>query len=247
MEYFTITDTGRVRKNNEDNYYSQSTNEFSLFIICDGMGGHNAGEVASMLACDLISRNILENIHKTDPDDLFDLIAESVRLAHNKIVKKSLEDKSRSNMGTTMVLSLIVEDILYYANVGDSRIYIYNENGLEQITRDHSFVQELLDSGAITEEEAAFYPRNQITSALGAVENYKIDIKKQKLKYGDLILMASDGLTDLIDDEDIEDVLSNGYNVRESCDILKYMANSTGGKDNITITIAKLIEEDNDW
>lgn len=247
MEYFTITDKGRVRKNNEDNYYSQSTSKFSLFIICDGMGGHKAGEVASMLACDLISKNIVENIEKIDSEDIFDLIAESVKIAHNKIVEESIKDDSRSNMGTTLVLSLVINNILYYANVGDSRIYTYNDKGLVQITRDHSYVQELLDSGAISEEEAAFYPRNQITSALGTVDNYKIDIKKQELNKGDMILMASDGLTDMIDDDDIEDVLSNGYNVRESCDILKYMANSTGGKDNITITIAKLIEENHGW
>lgn len=236
MEFYTITDKGKVRTNNEDFYTNLSSDKFHLFIVCDGMGGHNSGEVASRIACETISKHVKENYDKMES---FDLIAESVKLAHDNISEISEANESHRGMGTTMVLCLIIGSKLYYANVGDSRIYIYRDGLLNQITKDHSYVQELIDSGAIDEEEAKFYPRNQITSALGTSIKYKMDLKVMDLVENDYILLTTDGLTDLIDDDDIHDVIENEYNVRETCEILQYMANSTGGKDNITITVAR--------
>lgn len=236
MKYFTTTDVGKVRKNNEDNYLNFSNNNYNLFIVCDGMGGHNAGEVASKLATDIVSNSIINNF---DPDEIFDTIADAIRTAHNIIYKRSKQDHKYYEMGTTLVLALIYKDMLYYANIGDSRIYLFKDDKLSQITKDHSFAQELLDAGVINEEEAKFYPKNRITSALGTSFDYKLDLEKMKLKKGDYILLTTDGLTDMIDDCDIQDVLVNKYDINESCEILQYMANSTGGKDNITITLVE--------
>ncbi len=237
MRYFTTTDIGRVRDNNEDSYLNFSGENFNLFIICDGMGGHSAGEIASKMASEIVSNEIIKNFN---PNEIFDTIAHSVKVAHNKIFEESQNNENYTGMGTTLILALIHNDTLYYANVGDSRLYLYHNQELKQITKDHSFVQELLDSGAITEEESKFYPKNRITSALGTSINYKIDIDRLKLNKKDYLLLTSDGLTDMIDDSDILDVLKNEYEVDESCEILQYMANSTGGKDNITITLVEI-------
>lgn len=237
MKYFTTTDVGRVRNNNEDSYLNFSNDDFYLFIVSDGMGGHNAGEVASKMASEIVSTEIINSF---DPNEIFDTIANSVRVAHNKILEKSQNDPNCRGMGTTLILALIYNYTLYYANVGDSRIYLYRNQKLKQITKDHSFVQELLDSGVITEEEANFYPKNRITSALGTSFDYKIDIDRVKLNKSDYLLLTTDGLTDMIDDSDILDVLKNEYEINESCEILHYMANSTGGKDNITITLVEI-------
>lgn len=244
MKYFTTTDVGRVRDNNEDSYLNFSSDNFNLFIVCDGMGGHNAGEVASKMASEIVSDEIIKSF---DPNEIFDTIANSVRVAHNKILEKSQNDYNCRGMGTTLVLALIYNDTLYYANVGDSRIYLYHNQELKQITKDHSFVQELLDTGIITEEEAKFYPKNRITSALGTSIEYKIDIDRLKLNKSDYLLLTTDGLTDMIDDSDILDVLKNEYEVNESCEMLQYMANSTGGKDNITITLVEIEWGQYEW
>lgn len=237
MKYFTTSDKGKVRENNEDSYFNYSSDKFSLFLLADGMGGYKAGEVASKMAVDIASKEIIENF---DEENIFDIIASAIKKVNIEINSYAQNNSECSGMGTTLILSLIHNNILYYANVGDSRIYLYRDKNLKQITKDHSVVQELLDSGAITEEEAKFYPRNRITSALGTSIDYKIEINKLELSENQYILMTSDGLTDMIDDNDILDVLYSEYAVRESCEILQYMANSTGGKDNITITIVKV-------
>lgn len=239
MKYFSISDIGKVRKNNEDNYINYINDVFSLFIVADGIGGHNAGEIASKMAVDIVSDYIINNF---DINKIFEIINESIKYANREIYLKSTSDLENNGMGTTIVLCLVYNKEMYFANVGDSRIYLYRKNIFKQITKDHSYVQELLDSGAITEEESKFYPRNQITSALGTSLTYKIDIDKIKLKNNDYIMLNTDGLTDLIEDEDIHNVIKNEYEVDETVEILKYMANSTGGYDNITITLIKFEE-----
>ena len=236
MEFYSTTDVGKKRKNNEDYYSNYNSEEFNLFIVADGMGGYSAGEIASNLAVNIIMDYIISNF---DKGNIFDVIAEAVKKANDYILKESYKKEECRGMGTTIVIALIVDDLLYYSNVGDSRIYTYFENKLNQISKDHSYVQELLDVGAITEEDAKFYPKNLVTSAVGTEDRYKINIDKIPLKKDEYILLCTDGLTDLIDDVDIEDVLQNEYEVKELCEILQYMANSTGGYDNITITIIK--------
>lgn len=236
MEFYSTTDVGKKRKNNEDAYANYTCDEFSLFIVADGMGGYSAGEIASNMAVEIIKDYIVNNFEK---ENIFDLIAESVKDANEAILKTSRQKEECRGMGTTIVIAILVDDYLYYSNVGDSRIYLFSEDNLKQISKDHSYVQELLDIGAISEEDAKFYPKNLVTSALGIEERYKININKIPINVNDNLVLCTDGLTDLIDDIDIEDVLQNKYEVKESCEILQYMANSTGGYDNITITIIK--------
>lgn len=239
MKYYSITDIGKVRKNNEDSFLNYENADFSLFIVADGIGGHNAGEIASSMAVEIIRDYIIEHF---DKDNVFDTISEAIQLANKKVLEKSNQQEQSKGMGTTVVLAVVVESIMYFANVGDSRLYLFRSEKLQQITKDHSYVQALLDSGAISIEEAKFYPRNQITSAVGTSEDYELNIDRIEIKVGDYILLVTDGLTDLIDDEDIYDVVKNNYGIQETCEILQYMANSTGGYDNITITFAKM-----DW
>jgi len=243
MRYYTTTDTGRVRNNNEDNFINIIDKNFSLFVVADGIGGHNSGEIASNMAVKIISEHIRDNF---DKNEIFDLLIDATRTANEEILKRSENSEDDSGMGTTVVIALIVEDILYYANVGDSRIYLFSDDKFKQITKDHSYVQELLDIGAITEEDAKFYPKNQITSALGTSLKFKIDIDKIKLKSNDYILLNTDGLTDLIEDNEIYNVLQGEYGIQETCEILQYMANATGGYDNITITLVKFEDQD-EW
>lgn len=239
MKYFSVSDTGKVRKNNEDRYINHEGEGYSLFVVCDGMGGHNSGEIASEIAANSIKKYIVSNFRN---EDSFTLISNAVKNAHKNIYQKSVEDPKHKNMGTTVVIALIVNNILYFANAGDSRIYLYSKDKLQQLTKDHSYVQELLDAGAISEEEAIFFPRNEITSCLGTYLDYQLDIDRKKLEVGDVILLATDGLTDMIEDPDIENVLIENYGVKYTSEMLLYMANSTGGKDNITITCVKVNE-----
>lgn len=237
MDFYSITDTGKVRENNEDSFFNVSNEQFNIFIICDGMGGHNAGEVASSMAVSEVSKYIIDNF---DSDKIKELIKDSIKLAHEKIYNRSQVVKENEGMGTTLVICVVSEGKLYYANAGDSRIYIFRENYLHQISKDHSYVQDLVDNGAISKEQAQYHPnRNQITSCLGTEIPYKLHINSLELNKDDCILLATDGLTDLIEDSDIQEVLENNYNLRETCEILQYMANATGGRDNITITLAR--------
>lgn len=236
MKYYTTTDTGKVRSNNEDNFINLIDDKFNLFIVADGIGGHNSGEIASHIAVKTIRDYIKNNFNK---DEIFDLLIDATREANEKIISKAESNTDDSGMGTTVVIALIVGNTLYYANVGDSRIYLFSDNSLRQITKDHSYVQELLDIGAISVEDAKFYPKNQITSALGTSLKFKIEIDKIELKNNDYILLNTDGLTDLIEDSEILNVVKNEYGIQETCEILEYMANATGGYDNITITLVK--------
>lgn len=243
MKHYTTTDTGKIREKNEDNFINLIEDNFSLFIVADGIGGHNSGEIASYMAVKIVRDYIKDNFNK---DEIFDLIIDATRKANEEILNRSKNNPDDAGMGTTIVIALIVDNILYYANVGDSRIYLFSNNVLKQITKDHSYVQELLDIGAISEEDAKFYPRNQITSALGTSVKYKIDLNKLELKNNDYVLLNTDGLTDLIEDHEIFNVVKNEYGLQETCEILQYMANATGGYDNITITLVKF-EEQNEW
>lgn len=236
MKYYTTTDTGKVRSNNEDNFINLIDDKFNLFIVADGIGGHNSGEIASHIAVKTIRDYIKNNFNK---DEIFDLLIDATREANEKIISRAESNTDDSGMGTTVVIALIVGNTLYYANVGDSRIYLFSDNSLRQITKDHSYVQELLDIGAISVEDAKFYPKNQITSALGTSLKFKIEIDKIELKNNDYILLNTDGLTDLIEDSEILNVVKNEYGIQETCEILQYMANATGGYDNITITLVK--------
>lgn len=238
MDYYTVTDRGRVRKNNEDYFNNISSDKYKLHIVCDGIATELSGEIASMKAVEYISEYVEQNFDIVNSEQL---INDAIFYAHNKIYNLSIENEEYKGMGTTVVLALIVGNTLYYGNAGDSRIYKHSNNKLIQITRDHTFAQDMIDSGALTKEEAEFSQySNQITSALGTDLQYKFDLNKLELENGDTILLATDGLTDMVDDADINEVLNINTGAREVCEILTYIANSSGGLDNITVTCIKV-------
>jgi len=231
LEVGANSDKGKLRINNEDAFCVEQDRVF--FIVADGMGGHQAGEVASTLAVDEISRLLapLADGQITLKD--LEMVVEEA----NKIVyQKSIEDPSLYGMGTTVVVSVIREGRLLLAHVGDSRAYMLTQKGLKRLTNDHSLVFQLISQGEISEEEARLHPRaNTISRALGI--NPAVEVETKEIAYsGELLILCTDGLTDMLKDEEIEKVLmEQADDLQEACDILVKEANEAGGRDNITI------------
>ena len=212
MIYNCDSHVGKVRKNNEDYCMGEiiQTEDdcIGIFALADGMGGHKKGEVASKIAVDSIIDFLKENILKScgiKMDYLDDVIKQGYNYANQKIFDKVSEDSSCEGMGTTLVVAVIYKDDMIMANVGDSRGYLLHNDEFRRITRDHSVVEELVNANLITEEEARVHPRrNQITRAMGAEEIIIVDIFREKVEKGDMILLATDGLTGCVEDEDIK-------------------------------------------
>lgn len=245
MQLGAVTDIGKCRKINEDNYYAMPEGEFPYAIVADGMGGHTAGEIASMMVVDVIKNHLM---NKLDPKQDYVETGETVRRAFisaNSIIYKYAEEHYKiMGMGTTAALAMIYMDRLITAHVGDSRIYSIDSGGIRQITRDHSYVQELISMGKITKEEAKNHPKkNFITRAIGAEETVKVDVNITPYN-GEKILLCSDGLTNLVDDEEIRDALMRPGSLQENAERLVQTANLRGGKDNITIVVLEKEKQD---
>lgn len=236
------TDTGRIRENNQDAYYIPSEGQGPLYIIADGMGGHKAGEIASELAIDLISQDFNEYFHEESftEEEIKEFIEASINKANKEIYNKSLEEESYSGMGTTVTLAYIYNDNLYIGHVGDSRAYAIQKGVIRQITEDHSLVEELIKNGSISKEEAKHHPqRNIITRAVGTSENIEIDIIVLPIKMVEIFLLCTDGLTSMLDDEEIQEVLTNSQDMQLACEKLVKLSNNRGGYDNITVLAIK--------
>jgi serine/threonine protein phosphatase PrpC len=230
------TDVGKKRANNEDAFYINETR--GIFAIADGMGGHKAGEVASRLAIEEISTQLEGLKAATALDDL----RRAIELANRTIFLASQADPSLENMGTTVVVAAVEDGRLLLAHVGDSRAYLFSDSGLARITADHSFVYEMIREGEITEEEARAHPmRGVLLRALGMYDD--VEIEARELPYrGELLLLCTDGLTDMLRDKEIEKLLVKPPNASEVCDFLVAKANEAGGRDNITvITVRKVL------
>jgi len=245
MQFGAMTDVGMCRKINEDNYYVKADGAFPYAIVADGMGGHKAGEIASMMVVDVI-RNHLENSLSEDQD--YVEAGETVRKAFisaNNIIYKYAENHYKiMGMGTTATLAMVFKGRIITAHVGDSRAYTIDKNEIKQITRDHSYVQELVSMGKITKEEAKHHPKkNFITRAMGAEETVKVDVNIRPYN-GETILLCSDGLVNFVDDEEIKDIVQKRGSLKKKTEQLVNTANSRGGKDNITVIILK--KEKND-
>ena len=248
MIYSCDSHIGKVRKNNEDYCMGEviktkNKEDIGIFSLADGMGGHNKGEVASKLAVENIFKFLKENLLQTSSikiDYIDDIIKQAYNNVNSIIYNKSIEQEEFSGMGTTLVTAIIYKDNLYIANVGDSRCYLLNNNELNQITIDHSVVENLLRANAITEEEARNHPcKNHITRAMGTDEMVIVDIFKVKLKENDLILLASDGLTGCVSKEDIKNILLINEDISEINKKLIDMANDVSGKDNVSVVLVK--------
>lgn len=233
---FSITDIGKKRKLNQDYVYVSETpigNLPNLFIVADGMGGHNAGDYASKCTVETIIREVRGCFEKNPVR----ILSKAIRIANDQIRRKAGEDESLSGMGTTVVAATCLGHYLQVANVGDSRLYIIGSE-IRQITTDHSLVEEMVRMGGIDRKAARNHPdKNIITRAIGALDTVEIDFFHEELKPGELVLLCSDGLTNMLEDEEIGAILKEPVSMEEKAQRLIEAANDNGGKDNITVII----------
>jgi serine/threonine protein phosphatase PrpC len=229
------TDKGMLRGNNQDYVLSFRSSKYTLLIVADGMGGHNAGEIASKLSAITVRDFIFENY--LSYEDKEELIRDAIIKSNKNIYLEQNVNEELRGMGTTTTCCLISGNDLYIGHVGDSRAYIINFEGIRKITVDHSFVQELIKNGSITEDEAQKHPqRNLITRAVGTEQNIVVDTKIEKIENKDIIMICSDGLTSYVNNEEICEIVLNRKT--EAVDELVQLANERGGSDNISVIIA---------
>lgn len=233
MKTFFITDKGRTRDMNQDYMFVSQTpvgNLPNLFIVADGMGGHNAGDYASRYAVEIMVRKI-HACERKEPAAVFE---HAITAANQELLLRSREESELAGMGTTAVLASIEGSSLTVANVGDSRLYVLNE-GITQITRDHSLVEEMVRMGELEAAEAREHPdRNIITRAIGATDEVVVDVFEVDLKEKDTVLLCSDGLNNMLTDEEILEIMNSGGELADRVTRLMEQANENGGKDNIT-------------
>lgn len=243
MQAFGLTDKGITRINNQDYLYSLPCKTGvlpNLFIVADGMGGHLAGDYASkytvMRITELIEQNVTEN------SDI-ELIDECIQTVNKELYSKAEMEEEFSGMGTTLVLCYIRDNIVYAANVGDSRLYIINESDIRQITHDHSLVEELIAQGSIEKDSSTYYEKkNVITRAVGVADSVCVDYFEAELSEGDSVLLCSDGLTNMVSDDEIMRIVNNNIESEDCVKELINKANSNGGRDNITVVVIKQIQ-----
>lgn len=236
LKTFSITDIGRKRKQNQDYVFTSERaigNLPNLFIVADGMGGHKAGEYASKHTVETIC-NCIERSFEKNPTLI---LRKAVETANAHIRKRASEDISLEGMGTTVVAATCLGRYLQVANVGDSRLYVVNEE-IRQITRDHSKVEEMVRAGVIDRETARNHPdKNIITRAIGASDTVEADFFTVDLDEGDIVLMCSDGLTNMLEDEEIREILRDSGELEDKARRLIEAANAHGGKDNIAVIL----------
>lgn len=236
MEYVALTDVGMKRQNNEDSYIVNVANEDKIFIVADGMGGHNAGEIASLEACRITESYVLEG-----KGDIDSILREGVIKANRDIYVRAAENTSMNGMGTTIDVCVMRDGKLHIAHVGDSRVYIVNENSIRRITKDHSIVGMMLEEGSITEEEARVHPqRNYITRAVGSSVNIDVDIICEEIHSGEWVLMCTDGLTNMIEKSQLHQIITGADNVDDGARELVRRAKENGGDDNITVILFRV-------
>lgn len=242
MKTFSITDIGMRRSMNQDAMFTSEIpvgNLPNLFLVADGMGGHNAGEYASSHAVE----TIVAVAGESKETEIAGILDEAIRKANQVLIEKAREDASMRGMGTTIVAAVIKENKLFVANVGDSRLYIVNQE-MKQITRDHSLVEEMVRLGGLDKETAREHPdKNIITRAVGAEPNIEIDFFEAVLNEQDEVLLCSDGLTNMIEDEDIRRIMKSQRDIAEQVEKLVETANANGGKDNITVVVIEPFQD----
>lgn len=236
LKTFSITDIGRVRKINQDYVFTSEKpvgNLPNLFLVADGMGGHKAGDYASRYAVEIINGMVGRTAEK-NPADILKIAIEA---ANEHIFRKSKEDENLDGMGTTIVAACCLGKYLQVANVGDSRLYLVGDE-IRQITRDHSLVAEMVRLGNLDEELAKNHPKkNIITRAIGVSETVEIDFFTVELKAGEAVLMCTDGLTNMLEDEEIRMIIKGQRDIVEKVEALVEEANKRGGMDNISVVL----------
>jgi PPM family protein phosphatase len=238
------TDVGIVRSGNEDNYMMLS--DHGLFIVADGMGGHAAGEVASEMAVRITSQSI-GSLRGTSDEEAGDRIRNAIRAANDAIFERTLSEHDKRGMGTTVTVLALLPDRYLIGQVGDSRAYLFREGEVHQLTKDHSYVQEQVDAGLLTPDQARVHPySNVITRCVGAGIDVVPDIYFGSLEKGDVLLLASDGLTGMLEDEQLVDILGSSDGPQAWVDQMVAEANRRGGLDNITAIVIRIDSVDSD-
>lgn len=250
IEAYGLSDVGKKRSRNEDSFLVND--ELNLYVVADGMGGHSGGEFASRLAVSTMDE-VLQTIN-SDPDatvisgvnseetEFGDRLKYAIEVAGQKIFDQSLYDPELKGMGTTITTVLIDGDVAYIANVGDSRVYLARGNEIKQLTNDHSLVSEQMRAGLLSAHDAKKHSmKNIITRSVGYQEEVEIDLLKQKLGVGDVLLLCSDGLTNQVDDQEILATIQKSSDIPSTCRTLVDMANAHGGDDNITVVLCRCV------
>ena len=240
MEYAYLTDPGKVRDHNEDSVIIvKNHNNEHLLAVADGMGGHRGGEIASSIAISHIGKSFRELGKLGNKEDAILWIKNVVSEANVQIYKYTEENPESAGMGTTIVMALLTNDYLLFGNIGDSSGYVFKDNQIHKITNDHTLVNLLVKSGEITEAEAKDHPRkNVLMKALGATTNVEMDIFDVETDV-EGIFLCSDGLTNMLDDEQISKVLTEDLTIEEKVNKLIIKANNRGGTDNISVAFLK--------
>ncbi len=252
LEVASATDPGMVRSNNEDSIASDASR--GLAVLADGMGGYNAGEVASGIATTVITTEMQQLLDQNPPYAIDEstgkavaekLLRNQVSRANTSIYQAAQSQPQYAGMGTTLVVALYYDNKVAVAHVGDSRLYRFRDDQLEQITRDHSLLQEQIDSGLLTKEQAKLSAnKNLVTRALGIDPTVETEIHEYETKVGDIYLLCSDGLCDMVSDEDIGMALQTlGANLKLCVHQLVQMANDNGGRDNVSVILIRVLRE----
>jgi len=242
--YSARTDVGMIRSGNEDNFAVTANGDRGLFVVADGMGGHAAGEVASEMAVQIIELE-LASIKDLEDRASAERVMEALRKANRNIHDRTITEVDKQGMGTTASVLLVANNRYLIGQVGDSRVYLLRDGALKQITKDHSYVQEQVDAGFLTPEQARYHPySNVITRCVGASPDVQPDVYQGDVKVGDVFLVASDGLTGMVDDRRLQVLLMSRAEPERKVHSLISEANGRGGLDNITAIVIQVMSDD---
>ena len=236
MKYYAMTDVGRRREMNQDYVYAmgQPIGPFpNLLVVADGMGGHKAGDFASKFTVEVVKREIAGS-RSRKPEKV---LRDAIQVANRELIRVASRDVKLEGMGTTLVVATVIGDTLYFANIGDSRLYLIDDN-IKQLSKDHSLVEEMVRLGGIKAEDARNHPdKNIITRAIGAKADVDVDFYEHRLKRGDIILMCTDGLSNMVEDEELFHIVQGSRDIVEAGEMLVEAAKENGGTDNIGVVL----------
>ena len=240
-KHYAATNPGKIRKNNEDSFFSTEYENYGIYILADGMGGYQGGEEASRIAVETAYSCFKKAIDKEELQTSLEIkekIKDIIARVNKKILLVASKSEELKNMGTTMVVAITKDDIVYYSSVGDSRMYLLRKNEiLSQVTVDDTFINKLISDGVITQEEAEKHPqRHVLTKAVGIAKKIETEENEIQLEKGDVLLLCSDGVTNMVDEKNIERILKNSKNSDTAIDLIAE-ANNNGGQDNITAVV----------
>jgi len=235
------SDVGRVRSGNEDNLFVEADARRGIFIVADGMGGHAAGEVASEMAVQIVGQRLVA-IGSVRDADAVPVLTGSLKEANREIYHRMLAEQDKQGMGTTASALLLSAQGFLIGQIGDSRVYLFRDGVLTQLTKDHSYVQEQVDAGVLTPEQARYHPySNVITRCVGSSDEVEVDVFSGSVRAGDQFLVASDGLTGMLEDGQIARLLAAYAGPGRKVDALIEEANAHGGLDNITAIVVEIV------